>query len=119
MNKFGLKFAAVLAAILLPLLAHAADDALPAEVRGHWCEYQKLGESEMVYRRAVHCSPKRLLVVRAGEWNDGDVARCTIISVDRTVTSRCVLSTDPPEKVLNHSSFRRRGALLVVRFDEP
>src|SRR5262245_11542684 len=98
--------------------SHAAGDELPIEVRGHWCEYQKLGD-EVLYHRGVHCSPKRLLVVRAAEWDDGGVVRCAVIGVDQTLLSRCASVTDPSEWVLNHSSFRRRGALLVVKFDEP
>jgi hypothetical protein len=60
------------------------------------------------------------LIVRADGWDHGDVARCSLGVVGAgSIIARCVSTTDVHEWVLNHSSWTRRGALLLVRYDEP
>src|SRR5262245_28776686 len=109
-----------LAALSFVALPARADDQLPTDVRGQWCEVRKLANTDVwLYRREPRCPDERRFVVTATGFEDGGAWRCSVIAVERTVMSRCVSTTDATEWVLNESSFKRRGARLAVKFDEP
>lgn len=108
-----------LLAALIPSQS-AAQDQLPADVSGHWCEVRKLADAEFFYRRAARCPRERSLIVRTDGWDDGAGTRCTVISVDKTVIARCALSLpDEGVQILSHTSWKRRGDWLAVKYDEP